>query len=101
MTVPEKPSLDGLEAKWDAAWDSGGVHRFDRSRTRDERCRRTSQLAFLHNLARGEAYLAEAPTLWDVSFQTAVAQAELEDRERPGAFHRISFHRPDGQNVDI
>jgi valyl-tRNA synthetase len=55
--------------------------------------RRISQRAFLRNLARGEAYHAEAPTLWDVTFQTAVAQAELEDREQAGAFHRISFHR--------
>jgi valyl-tRNA synthetase len=58
--------------------------------------RRISQRAFLRNLARGEAYRAEAPTLWDVTFQTAVAQAELEDREQAGAFHRISFHRPEG-----
>ncbi|MDO9486365.1 MAG: valine--tRNA ligase [Actinomycetota bacterium] len=52
---------------------------------------RVSQLAFLRNLKRGEAYQAEAPTLWDVTFRTAVAQAELEDRERPGAYHRIGF----------
>jgi valyl-tRNA synthetase len=53
--------------------------------------RTTAQRAFLHNLARGEAYPADAPTLWDVTFQTAVAQAELEDRERPGAYHRLKF----------
>jgi valyl-tRNA synthetase len=62
---------------------------------------RVSQRAFLHNLARGEAYSADAPTLWDVDFQTAVAQAELEDRERPGASHRLVFHRPDGGEVLI
>ncbi len=56
-----------------------------------ERARRTSQRAFLRNLARGEAYATEAPTLWDVTFQTAVAQAELEDREQPGAYHRYAF----------
>ena len=56
--------------------------------------RATSQRAFLRNLARGEAYTAEAPTLWDVGFGTAVAQAELEDRERPGAYHRLRFHGP-------
>jgi len=50
-----------------------------------------SQLGFLRNLNRGEAYQSEAPTLWDVTFRTAVAQAELEDRERPGAYHRIGF----------
>src|SRR5689334_23926682 len=59
--------------------------------TVDAHSRRTSQLAFLRNLSRGEAYLSEAPTLWDVTFQTAVAQAELEDRERPGAYHRLAF----------
>ena len=47
--------------------------------TIDRNAQRTSQLAFLRNLARGEAYQAEAPTLWDVTFRTAVAQAELED----------------------
>jgi valyl-tRNA synthetase len=50
-----------------------------------------SQRSFLGLLARGEAYQLEAPTLWDVDFQTAVAQAELEDRERPGAMHRVRF----------
>jgi valyl-tRNA synthetase len=53
---------------------------------------RISQLAFLGLLGAGEAYQAEAPTLWDVGFRTAVAQAELEDREFAGAWHRIAFH---------
>jgi valyl-tRNA synthetase len=64
--------------------------------TIDERSRRASQRAFLRNLARGEAYSQEAPTLWDVDFKTAVAQAELEDRERPGAYHTLAFHKSDG-----
>ena len=64
--------------------------------------RRTSQAAFIRNLSRGEAYAQEAPTLWDVDFGTAVAQAELEDRERPGAYHSINFARTDGTgNVTI
>ncbi|HEV2810047.1 MAG TPA: valine--tRNA ligase [Acidimicrobiales bacterium] len=60
------------------------------------RAQRTSQQAFLRDLARGDAYAAEAPTLWDVTDQTAVAQAELEDREQPGAYHRYGFQRSDG-----
>jgi valyl-tRNA synthetase len=60
-----------------------------------------SQRAFLRNFARGEAYLQEAPTLWDVTFQTAVAQAELEAREYAGAYHRVAFHKPDGTPVHI
>ena len=57
---------------------------------------RTSQLAFLRNLERGEAYQALAPTLWDIDFRSAIAQAELEDREQQAAFHRIAFHKTDG-----
>ncbi|AYG05133.1 valine--tRNA ligase [Gryllotalpicola protaetiae] len=57
---------------------------------------RASQLAFLKNVERGEAYQDWAPTLWDVTFRSAVAQAELEDRDQPGAYHRLAFHGPDG-----
>jgi valyl-tRNA synthetase len=64
--------------------------------TIDDVAQSASQRAFLRNLDRGEAYHAEAPTLYDVTFRTAVAQAELEDREWPGAFHRIAFAGPDG-----
>ncbi len=57
---------------------------------------RASQLAFLRNLERGEAYQALAPTLWDIDFRSAIAQAELEDREQPAQYHRIAFHKTDG-----
>ncbi len=67
-----------------------------------ERARRTSQVGFLKMLARGEAYRHEAPTLWDVDFRTAVAQAELEDREQQGAYNRIAFAGADaGAAVEI
>jgi valyl-tRNA synthetase len=56
-----------------------------------------SQKAFLNNLSRGEAYQAMAPTLWDITFRTAVAQAELEDRDQPGSYHRIGFDGPEGK----
>jgi valyl-tRNA synthetase len=69
--------------------------------TINRRSQRVSQLLFLRNLARGEAYQLEAPTLWDVDFRTAVAQAELEDREQPGAYHKIRFARPDGGFVEV
>ncbi|HET9702706.1 MAG TPA: valine--tRNA ligase [Vicinamibacterales bacterium] len=57
---------------------------------------RVSQAMFLRLLARQLAYQVEAPTLWDVDFKTAVAQAELEDREQPGAYHKIHFAKGDG-----
>ena len=69
--------------------------------TIDERSQRLAQRAFLGNLARGEAYQMVAPSLWDVTFRTAVAQAELEDRDRPGAYHKLIFHAADGSDVRI
>ncbi len=59
--------------------------------TIDDNSRRISQQAFIHNLERGELYQAAAPCLWDTGFQTAVAQAELEDREIEGAYYAIAF----------
>lgn len=69
--------------------------------TINDHARAVSQRAFLRNIARGEAYRSEAPTLWDVTFETAVAQAELEDRERPSTFQQLAFHRPDGGRVVV
>jgi valyl-tRNA synthetase len=81
------------EQAFEEVWRTVGLS-VDWSRTYatiDDRSRRTSQRMFLRNLARGEAYSSEAPTLWDVDYQTAVAQAEMEDREQPGAYHRLRF----------
>jgi valyl-tRNA synthetase len=58
--------------------------------------RRASQRGFLRLLGRGLAYTTDAPTLWDVDFKTAVAQAEIQDREIVGAYHRVAFERDDG-----
>ena len=70
----------GLSVDWALAYTTIG-----------ERARRASQRGFLRLLARGEAYQAEAPTLWDVTYQTAVAQAEVEDREVPGVAVQVRF----------
>jgi valyl-tRNA synthetase len=69
--------------------------------TIDRRAQKASQTSFLRLMARGAAYQLEAPTLWDVDFRTAVAQAELEDREQPGAYHRLRFARADSGYVEI
>jgi valyl-tRNA synthetase len=75
----------GLSVDWDLTYATIG-----------DRARMVAQRMFLRNLARGEAYATDAPTLWDVDFQSAIAQAELEDREQAGAYHRISFHGDGG-----
>jgi valyl-tRNA synthetase len=75
----------GLSVDWSLTYTTIG-----------EVAQRASQRAFLRMLARGEAYQSEAPTLWDVDDRTAVAQAELEDREHAGASHRVRFGGTDG-----
>ncbi|MGO2096909.1 MAG: valine--tRNA ligase [Candidatus Microbacterium stercoravium] len=93
----EKLTLED-EAKFEELWRQLGLS-FDWSqnyRTISEDTIRTSQRAFLNNLSRGEAYQSMAPTLWDVDFRSAIAQAELEDRDRPAAYHRLAFHKTDG-----
>jgi valyl-tRNA synthetase len=75
----------GLSVDWSMTYTTIG-----------EVAQRISQRSFLRLLERGIAYQLEAPTLWDIDFQTAVAQAELEDRERPGAMHKVRFPSADG-----
>ena len=53
--------------------------------------RRMAQVSFLDLHRKGHVYNVEAPTMWDVDFRTAVAQAEVEDRPQRGAFHDIRF----------
>ena len=85
------------EAQFEALWRHLGlsVDWAQTYQTIGKRARKVAQAAFLRNLARGEAYQAAAPGLWDVTFQTAVAQAELESREYPGHYHRLAFHLAD------
>ncbi|HEY7478678.1 MAG TPA: class I tRNA ligase family protein, partial [Actinomycetota bacterium] len=77
--------LVGLSVDWSYTYTTIG-----------ERARRASQRSFLRLLAKGLASKAEAPTMWDVDFQTAVAQAEVQDREIDGRYHRIAFDLEDG-----
>jgi valyl-tRNA synthetase len=59
--------------------------------TIDEHSRRISQFSFLELLEKDEIYQDERPVMWDVDFQTAVAQAELVDKEIPSAYHFLRF----------
>ncbi len=75
----------GLSVDWDQTYTTIG-----------EVSRRASQRAFLRLVRRGLASTSEAPTMWDVDFQTAVAQAEIQDREVDGTYYRVAFDLEDG-----
>ncbi|HEY5224542.1 MAG TPA: valine--tRNA ligase [Microbacteriaceae bacterium] len=86
------------EKQFEAVWRALGlsVDWSQTYRTIGHEALLASQLGFLRNIERGEAYQAMAPTLWDITFRTAVAQAELEDRDQPGTYHRVAFHGENG-----
>jgi valyl-tRNA synthetase len=79
----------GLSVDWSMTYTTIG-----------SKAQRVSQAAFLRLLARGQAYQAEAPTMWDVDFRTAVSNAEMEDRDQASAYHRLRFE-VDGEPVYI
>jgi valyl-tRNA synthetase len=83
-------STVGLSVDWSHTYTTIGPH-----------ATRVSQRAFLRLANRGIAYRSESPTLWDVDMRTAVAQAELADREMPGAYHKLAFAKPDGSPLHI
>jgi valyl-tRNA synthetase len=80
----------GLSVDWSLTYTTVG-----------RRAQQVSQTSFLRLLADGQAYQADAPTMWDVDFQTAVANAETVDRDTAGAYHRLAFQVADGEPVHI
>ena len=75
----------GLSVDWDHTYTTIGT-----------KATRASQRGFLRLVQRELAYRSESPTLWDVDMRTSVAQAELTDKELPGAYHKLVFAGPDG-----
>ncbi|MCC7076255.1 MAG: valine--tRNA ligase [Acidimicrobiia bacterium] len=69
--------------------------------TIDDHCRRVSQAAFLDLVAKDEAYTSEAPSMYDIDFATAVAQAEIEDREVDGLEFLLRFGLETGGTLPI
>ena len=80
----------GLSIDWDQNYSTVGEH-----------CRKISQNSFLDLYKKGFIYAVESPVLWDTTFQTAVAQAEVEDREKHGNFHDIRFQVEGGGDFII
>ncbi|MGH9213381.1 MAG: valine--tRNA ligase [Acidimicrobiales bacterium] len=95
--------IEQLESEYFELWSTLGFSvDWDQTyRTVGPEAIRASQRGFLRLYHRDLALRAESPTLWDVDLRTAVAQAELEDREIPGAYFKLRFERPDGEPLWI
>lgn len=54
-------------------------------------CQKTAQKSFIDLIKQGDCVSHDAPVMWDTQFQTAVAQAEVEDRTKQAIYHDIEF----------
>lgn len=69
--------------------------------TIDENSQRISQKSFIDLYEKGREYRKESPTLWCPECGTAIAQAELESKEKKTWFNDLIFKKDDGSEVII
>ncbi|HJK88420.1 MAG: valine--tRNA ligase [Candidatus Megaira endosymbiont of Mesostigma viride] len=60
-----------------------------------------SQMSFLDLIEKGQIYRDSQPMLWDSVDQTALAQAEIEDREKVTFMNDILFSLENGDKITI
>ncbi len=91
------------ELKYENLWRSMGVSvDWDQQyETISKESQLISQYSFLDLVDKEKVYSTESPTMWDITFQTAVAQAEVEDREKTGRFFDIRFAVDGGEELII
>ena len=69
--------------------------------TIDKHCIKTSQKSFLDLFKKKLVYQHEAPSMWCVQCQTAIAQADLEDKELDSNFIDVYFNLEDNKKIVI
>ncbi len=69
--------------------------------TIDKHCIKTSQKSFLDLFKEKLVYQHEAPSMWCVQCQTAIAQADLEDKELDSSFIDVHFELEDKTKITI
>jgi valyl-tRNA synthetase len=89
-----------LSCDWNQFYTTIGTIR-DGQREDPDLARAISQASFIDLYKKGIIYRKDAPTQWCWADQTAIAQAEIEDREVPGFFHDIKFFWADGPGQPI
>lgn len=69
--------------------------------TIEERSRRISQRSFIELLKKGKIYHKEEPVMWCPKCHTAIAQAEIEERNFDSSFINLKFKFEDGEDLII
>ncbi len=70
-------------------------------RTVSDKTIKISQMSFIDLFKRGFAERRLAPTFFDIVDRTAIAQAEIEDKEKQGVMNDIVFKTEDGDDIAI
>ena len=84
-------------------WTSLGIS-VDWSKTYstiNKHCQRISQWSFIDLYKQGKMLHKEEPTFWCPKCQTALAQADLDDKEEKGKLNYVNFSSSDGQKLQI
>ncbi|MDD5649944.1 MAG: valine--tRNA ligase [Candidatus Nanoarchaeia archaeon] len=69
--------------------------------TIDKHCIKTAQKSFIELYKKELVYQKEEPSMWCVSCRTAIAQAELEDKQLSSTFNDITFKLENGEKITI
>jgi len=86
----ESFKLTSLSLDWDQFY-----------RTIDDRSTTISQMSFLDLYEKGFVYRTLQPTIWDPIDKTALAQADLEDKEKPGTMYELKFRTEKKEEIVI
>ncbi len=94
-------TLNELRPEFIADWKNLGIS-CDFSilySTIDAHCRKISQWSFIELFKKGRAYRKEAPVIWCPECQTAIAQAELQDKEKQTQFVHVEVKTSTGEKI--
>lgn len=69
--------------------------------TISSKSRTLSQMSFIDLYNKGYIKRDLYPTYWDVADHTAIAQTEIEDKEKEGLMNEIIFHLKSGEEIII
>ena len=69
--------------------------------TIDKHSIKTSQKSFIELYKKNLIYQKESPSMFCINCQTAIAQAELEDKELESSFNEINFELENGKKLTI
>ncbi len=98
-----KKTVNKFELEFESLFKSIGIS-FDwdnKYQTISDHTKKTSQMSFLDLYNKGILYRGNVPTFWDSIDRTAIAQAEIEEKEKNGVLYEIEFKTTTSEKITI